>query len=153
MSQVGAWPPARPARGPAGRRSSRLAGRAGAGEEGIDDASSRTHADLEIFAGELQRPGFGRVPARWIAAAYSSRWRRRTPLGVPDALVGEKGDVAIDRLGAYEPHGFLVAGLAEEALAGAEHDWVDLQAQLVDEIVLHQRAYELEAGPDNDFAV
>ena len=38
-------------------------------------------------------------------------------------------------------------------LAGAEHDWVDLQAQLVDEIVLHQRAYELEAGPDNDFAV
>src|SRR5207249_3254380 len=56
-------------------------------------------------------------------------------------------------LGAYEPHRFLVAGLAEEALAGPEHDRVDLQAQLVDEIVLHQRAYELEAGPDDDFAV
>jgi hypothetical protein len=61
---------------------------------------SRTHADLEIFAGELQRTGFVPVPARSTAAAYSDRWRRRTPLGVSDTLVGEEGDVAIDRLGA-----------------------------------------------------
>src|SRR5947208_2889489 len=78
---------------------------------------------------------------------------RRTPLGVSDTLVSEEGDVAIDRPGAYEPHGFLVAGRAEEALAGSEHDRVDLQPQLVDEIVLHQCMYELKAGPDDDFPV
>ena len=48
------------------------------------------------------------------------------PLGVPDTLVGEEGDVALDGLGVHEAHGFLVAGLAEEALAGAEHDREDL---------------------------
>jgi hypothetical protein len=49
--------------------------------------------------------------------------------------------------------GFLVARLAEEALAGAEHDREDLQPQLVDEVVLHQRVHEPEAGRDDDFPV
>ena len=75
------------------------------------------------------------------------------PLGVPDGLVGEDGDAVTDGLGVDEAHGFLVAGLAEEALAGPEHDREDLQPQLVDEVVLDQRARELEAGGDDDFPV
>src|SRR3989442_5295247 len=73
------------------------------------------------------------------------------PLGVSDGLVGEVGDVAIDGLGVDKAHGFLVAGLAEEALAGPEHDREDLQPQLVDEVVLHERAHELVAGGDDYF--
>jgi hypothetical protein len=42
-------------------------------------------------------------------------------------------------------HGFLVAGLAEQALADLEGDREDLQPQLVDQVVLDQRAYELTA--------
>src|SRR5439155_16576615 len=61
------------------------------------------------------------------------------PLGVSDGLVGEVGDVAIDGLGVDKAQGFLVAGLAEEALAGPEHDREDLQPKLVDEVVLHER--------------
>src|SRR5687767_11599940 len=60
----------------------------------------------------------------------------RRPLGVSDALVGEEGDAVTDGLGVDEAHGLLVAGLAEEALAGPEHDREDLQPQLVDEVVL-----------------
>src|ERR687897_1312351 len=71
--------------------------------------------------------------------------------GVANTLVGEENDVALDGLGVDKAHGFLVAGLAEEALAGPEYDREDLQPQLVDEVVLHQRAYELEAGGDDDF--
>jgi len=52
-----------------------------------------------------------------------------------------------------ELHGLLVAGSAEEALAGPEHDRVDHQSQLVDEVVLHQRVPELEARGDEDFPV
>ena len=51
--------PRRSAHQRAGRRSSRLAGRAR--EERIDDLGSRTHADLEIFAREQQRTGYVRV--------------------------------------------------------------------------------------------
>jgi class 3 adenylate cyclase len=36
---------------------------------------------------------------------------------------------------------------------GPEHDRVDLQPQLVDEVVLYQRAQELEAAGDDDFPV
>src|SRR6266581_8725929 len=85
--------------------------------------------------------------------ASSERCRRPTTLRVPDGLVGEEGDIALDGLGVDEAHGLLVAGLAEEAFAGPEHDREDLQPQLVDEVVLHQRVYELEAGGDDDFAV
>jgi hypothetical protein len=47
-------------------------------------------------------------------------------------------------------HRFLVAGLAAQAAAGPEHDRDDLQPQFVDEVVLHQRAQELEAAGDDD---
>src|SRR6202011_5169913 len=43
-------------------------------------------------------------------------------LGVSDALVGEEGDAVIDGPAVDEAHGFLVAGLGEEPLAGSEHD-------------------------------
>src|SRR5439155_20233439 len=82
---------------------------------------------------------------------WSAPPRGATPLGVSDGLVGEVGDVALDGLGVDEAHGFLVGGLAEEALAGPEHHREDLQPQLVDEVVLHHRAYELEAGGNDDF--
>ena len=51
-----------------------------------------------------------------------------------------------------EAHGFLVGGLAEEALASTEHDREYDQPQLVDEVVLDQRASELIAGRDDDFS-
>src|SRR6266581_8731017 len=72
------------------------------------------------------------------------------PLGVWDALIGEVGDIAIEGLAVDQAHGLLVAGLAEEPLAAAEHDREDLQPQLVDKVVLHQRAQELEAAGDDD---
>jgi hypothetical protein len=68
-------------------------------------------------------------------------------------FVGEEGDAVTDGPGADEAHGFLVAGLAEEALAGPEHDRVDHQPELVDEVVLYQRAPEKEAGVDDDVPV
>src|SRR5262249_36811830 len=51
----------------------------------------------------------------------------RCRLGVPDDLVDEEDDVAFDGLGVDAAHRFLVAGLAEESLAGAERDREDLQ--------------------------
>src|SRR5215207_11120686 len=94
-------------------------------------------------------------PARRRAAmrAFRNAGAVRRRLGVPADLVGEEDDVALDGLGVDEAHRFLVARLAEEALARAEHDRIDLQPQLVDQVVLHQRAYELEAGGDDDFPV
>jgi hypothetical protein len=41
----------------------------------------------------------------------------------------------IEDLGVEEAQGFYVAGLAEEALAGAEYDRVNLQPHLVDEVL------------------
>src|SRR6201982_2614504 len=75
------------------------------------------------------------------------------PLGVPDRLVGEVGDAALEGLGVEEAHGFVVAGLAEQALADPEGDREDLQPQLVDQVVIDQRAYELKAAGDNDVPV
>src|SRR5438876_5010302 len=75
------------------------------------------------------------------------------PLGVPDRLVGEVGDAALEGLGVEEAHGFLVAGLAGQALAGPEGDREDLQPQLVDQVMLDQRAYELKAADDDDVPV
>jgi hypothetical protein len=60
----------------------------------------------------------------------------RRPLSVLDGLVGEEGEVAIDGPSVDEAHGFLVAYVPEEALAGSEHDRVDHQPQLIGEIVL-----------------
>src|SRR5215467_3533543 len=75
----------------------------------------------------------------------------RRSLGISDALVDEVGDAVIDGPGVHEARESLVAGLAEEALAGPEHDREDLQPRFVDEVVLHQYAHELEAGGDVDF--
>jgi hypothetical protein len=61
-------------------------------------------------------------------------------------LVGEVGDAALEGLGVEEAHGFLVAGLAEQALAGPEGDREDLQPQLVDQVVLDQRVRQLAAA-------
>jgi hypothetical protein len=59
-------------------------------------------------------------------------------------LAGEAGDAALEGLGAGEAHGFVAAGLAEQALAGPEGDREDLQPQLVGQVVLDQRACELK---------
>jgi hypothetical protein len=78
----------------------------------------------------------------------TQRW-----LGVSDGLVGEDGQAVTDGAGVDEAHVFLAAGLAEEALANTEHERVDHQPQLVDEVVLYQRVHELEAGIDDDVPV
>jgi hypothetical protein len=49
------------------------------------------------------------------------------PLGVPDRLVGEVGDAALEGLGVEEAHGFLVAGLGEQALAATGPVFSDLE--------------------------
>jgi RNA polymerase sigma-70 factor (ECF subfamily) len=75
-------------------------------------------------------------------------------LGVSDVkLVGEEGEAVTDGPGVDEAHGLLVAVLAEEALASAEHNREDDQPQLVDQVVLDERAPELIAGGDDDFSV
>jgi hypothetical protein len=60
----------------------------------------------------------------------------RGRLGLMDELVSEVSEALTDGPGVEEPHGFLVAGLAEEALAGTEHDRENHQPQLVDQAVL-----------------
>src|SRR6266568_1213159 len=61
------------------------------------------------------------------ALERSTRYASRTLSGVPDALEGEEGEAVTDGLGADEAQGSGVAGLAEETLAGSEHDRVDRQ--------------------------
>jgi hypothetical protein len=58
-------------------------------------------------------------------------------LALPDNLVGEVREAVTDGPGFEEAHGHLVAGLAEETLASSEHDRVDQQPQLVDQVVVH----------------
>src|SRR6516162_9094775 len=74
-------------------------------------------------------------------------------LGVSGELVGEEGEAVTDDSGVDEAHGLDAADLAEEALAGPEHDREDDQPQLVGEVVLDERATELTAGGDDDFSV
>src|SRR6266566_7623139 len=91
-------------------------------------------------------PGGGRHPSFRNAGAI------RRP-GVSDNLRGEEGEAVTDGPGVEETQGLLVAGLAEEALASPEHDREDDQPQLVDQVVLDQRAPELIAGVDDDVPV
>ena len=70
-----------------------------------------------------------------------------------DDFVGEKGEAVTDRLSIDEAQWFLVADLAEEALAAPEHDRENHQSQLVDQVVLDQRAPKLIAGVDDDVPV
>src|SRR5919108_2128390 len=97
-----------------------------------------------------------RIRCTWLRAAYKtlkgvrgSRARSSSHhLHSSDRLVREENDAVIEAPGIDEPHWLLVARLAEEALALAEHDREDLQPQLVDELVLDQRPQELEAAGD-----
>src|SRR4029453_17578382 len=73
--------------------------------------------------------------------------------GVADELVSEEDEAATNALSVHEAHGLLVAGLAEEALASPEHDGEDDQPQLVDQVVLQERATQLIAGRDDDLPV
>src|SRR5580704_10275953 len=70
-----------------------------------------------------------------------------------DELVGKEDEAVADGFGVDEAHRLLVAGLAENAFASAEHDWEDDQPKLVDDVVLHQRLPELITGIDHDFPV
>src|SRR4051795_1826209 len=102
----------------------------------------RTH---RLIPGLRRR--YARRRAPWNAGTVRRPLRRR------DELVGEKGEAATDRLRIDEAHGLLVAGLAEEALAGPEHDREDDQPHLVDQVMLDERAPELIAGRDDDLSV
>ena len=72
---------------------------------------------------------------------------------VADWLVGEEDQAVTDGAGVDEAHVFRAAGLAEESFASTEHERVDHQPQLVDEVVLYQRVHELKAGIDDDVPV
>src|SRR6266568_3967918 len=75
------------------------------------------------------------------------------PLGASDDFVCDKDDTVTEGPGVDEAHGFLGACLAEQVLASPEHDGEDLQPHLVHEVVLYQRAHELEATRDDDYPV
>ena len=68
---------------------------------------------------------------------------RRTGPG-SGALVREVDETVPDGLRVDEAHGFLFADRTEEALTGPEHHREDDQAQLVDEVVLEERAPETD---------
>src|SRR5215469_2038748 len=104
----------------------------------------RDDADEAIQAREVtgicgkQRQSLGNRAGPWM------------PLRVTDGLVGEEGDAAVEGLGVDQAHGLLAACRAEETLACPQYDWEDLQSQLIDQVVLSQRAHELEAGGHDD---
>jgi hypothetical protein len=78
-----------------------------------------------------------RTPARRAGVrAFRNAGAIRRQLGLPDELVGEEDEAVTNGLGIDEAHGLLVADVAEEALAGPEHDWKDDQPQLVDQVML-----------------
>jgi hypothetical protein len=60
------------------------------------------------------------------------------------------GEAVPHGLGVDQAQGSLVAGLAEQALARADRNREDGQAQLVDQVVLHQCAHERAAGVHDD---
>src|SRR6476659_8275315 len=91
-----------------------------------------------------------RICPREAGAAYSAAPASLTRLGVPNGLVGKEEDVVLDDLGVEKAHGLLGTRWAEEAFARSEHDREDLQPELVDQVVLDQRVYQLKAGGDED---
>src|SRR5690348_3048312 len=78
---------------------------------------------------------------------------RDRQLASSDSLVGDVRGVTVEGSGVAEAHLLFIARLAEESLAGAEHDREDLQPQLVDEVVFHQRAHDLNAGWNDDVSL
>src|SRR5215469_4095379 len=91
-----------------------------------------------------------RAAVRWKLLRLPRAGRELPLIGVSDGLVGNGDDAVLDGLGVHLAQRLLGADLAEEALAGAEHNREDLQPQLVDQVMLHQRADELEAGWNDD---
>src|SRR3954447_15366838 len=84
------------------------------------------------------------VPSRGARVASESRPVPLRDAGIPllrvsDGLVGEDGDAMTDGVRGEQPQRLLVCSRAEEPLPGAEYDREDLQAQLVDEVVVDQR--------------
>src|SRR6478672_10898855 len=86
-------------------------------------------------------------PSRFTSPLATRQWCH-----APDELVGEEGEAVTNRPGIDQAHRLPLAGLAEQALALPEDDGEDDQPQLVDEVVLDQRAAELIAGGDDDVA-
>src|SRR5260221_14232261 len=85
-----------------------------------------------------------------IDAGWGLGWARR--IGLVPQLVDEHNDAITDRLRARESHPLLVARVAEKALPGPEDDGEHHQAQLIDEVMLDQRLYELGAAVHHDVA-
>jgi hypothetical protein len=102
-------------------------------------AASRTvspcPADRNYSSGQRANPSAGCPPGGERASGIPERWCGR-PLGLPDELVGEEDEALTNGLGIDEAHGLLVADVAEEALAGPEHDREEDQPQLVDQVML-----------------
>jgi hypothetical protein len=117
--------------------------------------TSTGHQGLATFDQRVRGPRGGGRPCRGERAAThgvgrglpdarpAAGWhpgiperRRRRPLDLPDENVGEEDEAVTNGLGIDEAHWLLVGGLAEEALAGPEHDWEDDQPQLVDQVML-----------------
>src|SRR5580704_15325252 len=104
-------------------------------------------------------PSAGRPPP--ASSSLSSRRGpaspdRTTPrrlLAAADDLVGHVDEPVTGGPAAGEAEWLFAARLAEQALAGPDHDGEDEQPQLIDEVVLEQRAPELVAGVDDDVPV
>src|SRR4051812_30341454 len=113
--------------------------------EGVSTGSSEPSV-----SGSGEARSIGKLSGGSNGVCSSSARRRR---GLPDELVAEEREALADGFGVEEAHGFLVAGLAEQAPPRPEHDREDDQPQLVDEVVLDERATEPMAARDDDFAV
>jgi hypothetical protein len=101
-----------------------------------NDELRSTNAQIEFLlrraldnAGRLPRKVAPMRPRGRPAAAVPAETSTTADdtLGVSDELVGEAGEVVTHGAGAGQAQGFGVAGLAEEAVAGAEHERVDHQ--------------------------
>src|SRR5437763_514805 len=92
------------------------------------------------------------VTRQALSRAVSGTRGSHLPVGgVSHELVGEVSEI-VDGLGLDEMYGLLLAGLAEEVLAGAEHDRVDHQPHLVDEVVLDEGPHQLDAAGNEDLS-
>ena len=116
-----------------------------AGGEGhpLWSGARRALSRVELKSLRLSRAGVEALPdarpMEGVHPGFSDCRRYPTSvswLGLSDHLVGEIGEAVADGLGVEEPHGLLVGGLAEEALARPEHDREDDQPQLVHQVVL-----------------
>src|SRR5438094_8996193 len=74
------------------------------------------------------------------------------PLGLADRLIGKEDEVARDGLVSDEAHGFLVAGLGDEALVHHQYDRRHHQSLLVVELVGEQCEHALAAAAEDEVA-